>query len=96
MGICALCVFLQVKMFVNFHMLIQAYKTKLTNIFIQNMAKTHAHKISRMCMRALTHTHTHTHKGWYAHSANKKHAKMVQSVCLGLSQSHCCLTDLKD
>ena len=49
------------KMFVNFHMLIQAYKTKLTNIFIQNMAKTHAHKISRMCMRALTHTHTHTH-----------------------------------
>ena len=32
---------------------------KLTNIFIQSMAKTHAHKITRTCAHARTHTHTH-------------------------------------
>jgi len=39
---------------------IQAYKkhTKI-NIFIQSMAKTHAHKITRTCAHARTHTHTH-------------------------------------
>ena len=37
------------------------------NIFIQSMAKTHAHKIAHTCMS------TRTHRGLHAHNANKEH-----------------------
>ena len=49
-------------------------QNKKINIFVQNMAKTHAHKIA--CVRKHAHTHTHTqrfpHKGSHTHNANKK------------------------
>ena len=41
---------------------------KLTNIFIQSMAKTQAHKIADTCTR----THTHTQRGLHAHDTNKE------------------------
>ena len=41
---------------------------KLTNISIQSMAKTHAHKITHMCELSHTHTHTHTHTRTHTHT----------------------------
>ena len=42
---------------------------KWTNIFIQSMAKTHAHKITR----TWAHAHTQTHRIARTHNANKEH-----------------------
>ena len=63
------------------------------NIFIQNMAKTHAHKI--------VHVHTHTHKGSHTHSAYKKHKHTNTHTHIRLRRHGVCVwgggvkTDLK-
>ena len=54
---------------------------KLTNIFIQSMAKTHAHKITRTCAHARTHTHTHTHRIARTHNAYKENTHARPLTC---------------